>query len=256
MISSQTYLISDGILRIIGPLFIFDIVANFASLLLARFGTSSLHSYHGYLEPIGGNCPLLDETCISGSDWSEWGSVGCPPFLTNTTTFNTTEFLVPFNSIPRGETLSLLANPLNSQEVAISDLGIVYGIVIIAPALLFLFQLLDSARWLGPFRAKTGFGIVFATGSIVFMGIIAGVILPPSIALVQHPPTHVFIDSLGPGGPIFHPEPDLYAYNFTGGDSTHWSDCFNVTAPSDHFGFWGEWWAAKEDRVAHVLAVL
>jgi hypothetical protein len=78
MISSQTYLISDGIFRIIGPLVIFDIVANFAPLLLARFGTSSLHSYHGYLELIGGDCPLLDETCISKSDWSEWGNVGCP----------------------------------------------------------------------------------------------------------------------------------------------------------------------------------
>jgi hypothetical protein len=88
-----------------------------------------------------------------------------------------------------------------------------------------------------------------------FVGIITGVILPPSIALVQHPPTYVFVDSFGPGGPVFHPDPDLYTYNFTGGDSTHWSDCFNVTAPSDHFGFWREWWAAKEDRVAHILAV-
>ncbi|KAN0104293.1 hypothetical protein V8E51_010038 [Hyaloscypha variabilis] len=87
------------------------------------------------------------------------------------------------------------------------------------------------------------------------MGIITGVILPPSIALVQHPPAYVFVDSFGPGGPVFHPDPDLYTYNFTGGDSTHWSDCFNVTAPSDHFGFWREWWAAKEDRVAHILAV-
>jgi hypothetical protein len=69
------------------------------------------------------------------------------------------------------------------------------------------------------------------------MGIIAGVILPPSIAVVQHPPTHILIDSLGPSSPIVHSEPDLYAFNFTGGDSTHWSDCFNVTAPSGHFGF-------------------
>ena len=201
MISSQTYLISDGILRIIGPLVVFDIAANFASLLLTRFGTSSIHSYHGYLTPIGGNCPLLNEGCVSGMVWSGWGSVGCPPFLTNTTTYNTTDFLVPFNSIPYGTNLSDIANPLNSQEVAISDLGIVYGITIIAPAMLFLIQFLDSARWLGPFRASNGFAIAFAIGSIGFMGLIAGVILPPSIALVQHPPTHVFIDSFGPGRP-------------------------------------------------------
>jgi hypothetical protein len=36
--------------------------------------------------------------------------------------YNTTELLVPFNSVPIGTNLSDIANPLNSQEVAILDL--------------------------------------------------------------------------------------------------------------------------------------
>jgi hypothetical protein len=149
--------------------------------------------------------------------------------------------------------LSDIVNPLNSQEVAISDLGIVYGIIIIAPAMLFLIQFLDSARWLGPFRAKNWFAIVFAIGSIVFMSIIAGVILPPSIALVQHPPTHVFIDSLGPGGQssILNLTHTILLAGFE-----PLVRVFQCHSTVRSFGFWGKWWTAKEDRVTHVLVVL
>jgi hypothetical protein len=223
MISSQTYFISDGILRIIGPLVAFDIAANFFALPLTWFGISSIHSYYGYLEPISGNCPLLNEGCISGMVWSERGSVGCPPFqafLTNTTTYSTTDAVVLFNNIPYGTNLSDIS-PLNSQEVVISNLGIVYRIIITAPAMLFLIQFLGPATWLGHFCASNKFAILFAIRSMFFMGIITGVILPPSIALVQHLSTYVFVDSFGPGASVFHPDPDMYKYNFSGGDSTN-----------------------------------
>jgi hypothetical protein len=59
------------------------------------------------------------------------------------------------------------------------------------------------------------------------------------------------VDSFGPLVPA---SALLPGQNYTGGNSTSWSDCFEIRAPSDKWGFLGYW--VNSTEMVQKLALL
>jgi hypothetical protein len=97
-------------------------------------------------------------------------------------------------------------------------------------------------------------GKVYAILALFVLWSVIGQAVPGIVltALQESKPKSVFVvDSFGP----VVPAPGLLpGRNYTGGNSTSWSDCFEIRAPSDKWGFLA-YWVNSTDMVQK-LAIL
>lgn len=91
--------------------------------------------------------------------------------------------------------------------------------------------------------------------SIVLFCVIVftGVTIPLHCLQETNPRSILVVDSFGPLGPAPALSPsDVYS----GGNSTHWSNCFHIHAPADRWGFWHVWWEEHGKELDSILALV
>jgi hypothetical protein len=88
--------------------------------------------------------------------------------------------------------------------------------------------------------------------SILAILFFAAVAVPTHYFQQTEPKAVYIIDSHGTLGKVVdQPYPE-----YTGGNDTRWSDCFEVRPPADKWGFWGVWWDEWKKKPETVLGLV
>lgn len=83
--------------------------------------------------------------------------------------------------------------------------------------------------------------------------VFAVVSVPLTYRQQSNPRSLHIIDSFGSATPIPNSH---HGTSYTGGNSTIWTDCFQIQAPTDKYGFLQYWWSDHQNRIAEVLALV
>ena len=279
--SAQMYLANRAMPRIFNSLIAIAIYLVFTAFLLIMFGAHSGTNYPGKAGVRGGECPYVSHWHCNSSSFLDWGCGAAR------SPWDTTGMGFPPNPIwvsdsgrsPDPNPIGLNTNNIYFWNASgfMKGVGLLYG----SFAILFALPLVligccgTRVRNLHeplPVLKTAILGkmyFVMARYAFVFMILLSIVTFSVYIADEIHSPKFLYVDSFGPliNGSSFKREASLQEMNLTalingkqkfiGGNSTSWSDCFEVPIPS--LGKWGgmaQWWRGLEETVLRVMALV
>ena len=251
LISTQTFLASRAMPRIMNFILLFNTVAASVAFLLASYDHRHGTYYYGQYSIEGGNCAQFARDC--GNQYTRWTAVGCGPYPAISSTQLNYNKSMPHAT---AEDFNDSLNVLHQAESAMSIFGCLWLLTVVGTA--YGCRHLLGHRltaWFQPVErdmqhSRLAIALLVSLFGIFFAVVIAIVSIVVHYEQANRHYSATFLDSFGPKGPVnlTHSKYGTPSGQYWG-DSHHWSDCFNVSTPLSHDGFWTLWWESTTDRV-------
>ena len=256
LISTQTFLASRAMPRIMNFLLLLDTVAASLAFLLAAYDHRDGTYYYGEYSVEGGNCPQYSSDCAQ--QFTRWREVGCGPWPAITSTQTQYNKSIPHAT---DSDFNYSLNVLHQAEAAISVFGCIWLLTVVG-TVYGCRHLLGShlTAWFQPVErdmahSRLAIALLASFFGVFFAVIIAIVSIVVHWKQATHQYTATFLDGFGHMAPVnlTYASPHLVNGSHYWGDAHHWTDCFNVSTPLSHDGFWTLWWESNFDSVARTI---
>jgi hypothetical protein len=277
--SAQMYLGNRAMPRLFNVLMSICIYLAYTAFILIMFGPHSGSNYAGKAGVRGGECPYVSHWHCNSSSFQDWGcGAARSPWDTDNIGFPPNPLWLPDSRYnPDPNHIGINSNDIYmwTSSGFMKGVGSLYGAFAILFAVpLVLIGCCSRGRDLDkplPALQAAALGKIFFVMirfAFFFMILLSIVTFSVYIADEVHPPRLLYVDSFGPfvNGSSFAKSSqrsgNLTAVingkvTFIGGNSTSWSDCFEVPISSP--GNWGgiaRWWDGLKEAALRVIALV